>query len=191
MNTSETANDKSQNPQDNTSLNEYGQYILIAYRFGSRERHSYLVDICSGIDTASERAEHEVNERGGKYSVVVFAKRKMGDIQEIYEAKCPEIYSSPSPTGDRDCEELKKEVERLKGDKVYWQLEAQAKHNANEQLRKELLKANNSYDEQFDQITALQSQCTEKDQEIERLKYLVERAFWAHDIIEFKEEHGL
>ena len=88
-------------------------------------------------------------------------------------------------------EELEKEIAELKRDKVYWQLEAQAKHNANEQLRKELLKANNSYDEQFNQITALQSQCTEKDQEIERLKYLVERAFWAHDIIEFKEEHGL
>ena len=85
------------------------------------------------------------------------------------------------------------------------------------------------FDEAFDknEITALQSQCTEKDQEIERLKlsiregipaavglmetisnskskqidelkaenerlkYLVERAFWADDIIKFKEEHGL
>jgi alpha-galactosidase/6-phospho-beta-glucosidase family protein len=120
MNTSETANDKSQNPQDNTSLNEYGQYVLIAYRFGSRERHSYLVDVCSGIDTASERAEHEVNERSGKYSVVVFAKRKTGDIEEIYEAKCPKHYYQAEEIIKEKQQEIEKWKTRFKQYEEMW-----------------------------------------------------------------------
>jgi len=72
-----------------------GAYILLAYRYGHRDGHSYLVDVCGGIDTASERAEEEANERGGKYSVVVFAKNRMTEeIEEIYEAKCPEQYTN-------------------------------------------------------------------------------------------------
>ena len=34
--------------------------------------------------------------------------------QRITKCKCKS--ETPSPTGDRDCEELKKEVERLKGE---------------------------------------------------------------------------
>lgn len=79
---------------DTRPLNVSGAYICIAYRYGHRDGHSYLVDICGGIDTAKGAAEKEVNERGGKYSVVVFAKRiATGDIEEIYEAKCPEHYT--------------------------------------------------------------------------------------------------
>jgi len=80
---------------DTRPLNVSGAYIVIAYRYGHREGHSYLVDICGGIDTAKEAAEKEANERGGKYSVVVFAKRiATGDVEEIYEAKCPEHYTA-------------------------------------------------------------------------------------------------
>lgn len=79
----------------NLPLRVEGAYILIAYRYGHREGHSYLVDICGGIDTASARAEEEANERGGKYSIVVFAKNRMTEeIEEVYEAKCPEHYTA-------------------------------------------------------------------------------------------------
>lgn len=69
-------------------------YTLIAYRYGHRDGHSYVFDMCNAIDTAKEIAEKEVTERGGKYSVVVFAKHeKSGIIEEMYEAKCPEHYT--------------------------------------------------------------------------------------------------
>jgi len=140
MNTSETANDKSQNPQDNISLNEYGQYILIAYRFGSRERHSYLVDVCSGIDTASERAEHEVNERSGKYSVVVFAKRKTGDIEEIYEAKCPKHYYQSIGSEISRLAELENENQNLKEENYILFKDNESKSTEIEKLREEIFK---------------------------------------------------
>lgn len=71
-------------------LRTIGRYVVIAYRFGHREGHSYLVDLCAGIDQAVEVADKEATERGGKYAVVVFAKRRdTGDIDEVYEAKSP------------------------------------------------------------------------------------------------------
>jgi len=101
MNTSQSINDKSQNPADNTILNKDGRYILIAYRYGHKDGYSYLVDICGGIDTASERAEQEANERGGKYSISVFAVRLRGGVEEIYVAKCPKHYTQETtPTID-------------------------------------------------------------------------------------------
>lgn len=71
-------------------LRTIGSYVVIGYRFGHREGHSYLIDLCEGIDQAVEVAEKEATERGGKYAVVVFAKRKdTGDINEVYEVKSP------------------------------------------------------------------------------------------------------
>lgn len=76
------------------ALRQSGYYILIAYRYGHREGHSYLVDWCKAIDISKEKAEAEVTERGGKYSVVVFAKSTVtGKFDEVYEAKCPEHYT--------------------------------------------------------------------------------------------------
>ena len=71
-------------------LRTIGSYVVIAYRFGHREGHSYLVDLCEGVDKAAEVADKEATKRGGKYAVVVFAKRKdTGYIDEVYEAKSP------------------------------------------------------------------------------------------------------
>lgn len=115
----------------NKSLRVEGAYILIAYRYGHRGGHSYLVDICGGIDTASQRAEEEANERGGKYSVVVFAKHiDTGDIEEIYEARCPEHYTkNTNPMiARRDVDqmitdaiaELKFELEKVTHERDIW-----------------------------------------------------------------------
>lgn len=48
-------------------------YVVIAYRWGDRERHSYPVGIFSKKKRAIDVAEEEVKFRGGKYSCVVFA----------------------------------------------------------------------------------------------------------------------
>lgn len=78
---------------DNQELRQSGYYILVAYRWGSREKHSYIVDLCGGIDTAKERAEHETDECGGKYSVAVYAKHaETGAIEQVYETEIPEHY---------------------------------------------------------------------------------------------------
>lgn len=92
------------------NLNKEGRYILIAYRYGHKDGHSYLVDLCSGIDTAKERAEQEANERGGKYSVSVFAVRSVGDVEEVYEAKCPEHYTQGTISLHQKHEQLKKDI---------------------------------------------------------------------------------
>jgi hypothetical protein len=71
-------------------LRTIGSYVVIGYRFGHIEGHSYLIDLCAGIDEAVIVADKEATERGGKYSVVVFAKRAdTGDIDEVYEAESP------------------------------------------------------------------------------------------------------
>lgn len=80
---------------NNQELRQSGYYILVAYRWGSRELHSYVVDLCGGIDTAKERAEQETDERGGKYSVAVYAKHaETGEIEQVYETAIPEHYKT-------------------------------------------------------------------------------------------------
>ncbi len=39
------------------SCKDSSDYVCVAYRYGHREGHSYVVDICRGIDTAKEVAE--------------------------------------------------------------------------------------------------------------------------------------
>jgi hypothetical protein len=92
------------------NLNKEGRYILIAYRYGHKDGHSYLVDLCSGIDTATERADAEAMDRGGKYSVSVFAVRTYGEIEEVYEAKCPEHYTQGTQSLHQAHEQLKKDI---------------------------------------------------------------------------------
>ena len=42
-------------------------YVVTAYRFGDRERHSYIVGIYDTEATAILASEDEENFRGGKY----------------------------------------------------------------------------------------------------------------------------
>ena len=96
-------------------------YVCVAYRYGHRESHSYVVDICKGIDTAKEAAEKEVTERGGKYSVVVFGKNNaLNEVEEVYIAHCPEHYTKgtkpPSPLIEsKYCDELVEYLKRIEG----------------------------------------------------------------------------
>lgn len=76
-------------PFENSAMRESGYYILLAYRYGQRGNHCYLVDLCKGIDNAKDVAEKESLKRGGKYSIVVFAKGQLGEFDEVYEVKCP------------------------------------------------------------------------------------------------------
>jgi hypothetical protein len=43
-------------------------YPVIAYRFGQREKHSYLVGVYSTIEMATDAVEFEKEERAGKYA---------------------------------------------------------------------------------------------------------------------------
>jgi len=79
-------------------------------------------------------------------------------------------------------EELEKLILEMAADRR----ELASKYNDLVEFKESIEKGDDRYYKQIElerknllsEITALQSQCTEKDQEIERLKYLVERAFW-------------
>lgn len=78
-----------------TELRSIGRYILVAYRWGNRNDHSYVVDLCEGVDTAIDRAEKETDETGGKYAVVVFGKRSdTGEMEEVFETQIPHHYKN-------------------------------------------------------------------------------------------------
>ncbi len=83
-----------------------------------------------------------------------------------------EIIQTPSPTGDRDCEELKKENEKLKQKAESWGLAMQTIREKN-------------------------SRISELEKEVERLKGLIERMFPQSDFSkiegwqQFKENNNL
>jgi len=135
----------------NYTLRAEGSYILIAYRYGHREGHSYLVDLCGGIDTAKERAEEEANERGGKYSVVVFAKhRDTGDMEEIYEAKCPEQYTNgTSPfVSKKDADDLLKAAKAILSETMFFEVGEEGEHFEDSETYKHLEELVRNYEKQ-------------------------------------------
>lgn len=46
-------------------------FVVIAYRYGMRDAHSYLVAVCDTLKDAKDAAEEEVSYRGGKYGCEV------------------------------------------------------------------------------------------------------------------------
>lgn len=69
-------------------------FVVIAYRWGSNENHSYTVGVFSTVEKATDCAEKEANYRGGKYACVVekckldFYNDDSSDlINEVYRAK--------------------------------------------------------------------------------------------------------
>lgn len=67
-------------------------YKVIAYRYGHREGHQYVVNTVSSKETAITVAKKEADERGGKYSVIVFFIDD-DKVTEIHEEKCPSLYT--------------------------------------------------------------------------------------------------
>lgn len=47
-------------------------YVIIAYRWGNTEGHSYLVGSCMDLPTAKKIANDENEWRGGKYECIVY-----------------------------------------------------------------------------------------------------------------------
>lgn len=43
-------------------------YVVTAYRFGNREKHSYVLGVYSTEELALQEADKEENFRGGKYT---------------------------------------------------------------------------------------------------------------------------
>ena len=71
-------------------LRKEGIYIVVAKRYSKNEAHSYIVDLCKGIDTAKDSAEKEMVERGGKYGMQIIAFREDNNEQEIvFEIESP------------------------------------------------------------------------------------------------------
>jgi hypothetical protein len=63
-------------------------YLVTAYRFGNRERHSYPVSVRSSLPDALDDAEFEEEWRGGKYVCEVMEWEIDRDITgHDYEAK--------------------------------------------------------------------------------------------------------
>lgn len=89
-------------------MKHYSDYVVIGYRYGHRDGHSYLVDICTGIDTAKESAQKEFEDRSGKYTMVVFSKTKEDGrfIEEVYKIDCPEQYTNGTTSPEKLAEEF-------------------------------------------------------------------------------------
>lgn len=64
-------------------------YVVTAYRFGDRERHSYVVGVFTSPELAIDIAEQVPDERGGKYyaEVLKFGLNKIDN--EEFDAVWP------------------------------------------------------------------------------------------------------
>ena len=49
-------------------------YVVIAYRWGDTENHSYLVAVCDNQFIAQRYADNETGARAGKYACFVYKK---------------------------------------------------------------------------------------------------------------------
>lgn len=71
-------------------------YVVTAYRFGNREKHSYVIGAFSKKAKAIKAAEDHTDYRGGKYSCHVeecvvdhFDNKDDEHSKAIYETKIP------------------------------------------------------------------------------------------------------
>ena len=49
-------------------------YVVIAYRWGDTNQHSYLVAVCDSQFIAQRYADNETTARAGKYGCMVYKK---------------------------------------------------------------------------------------------------------------------
>ncbi len=71
-------------------------YVVIAYRWGNKEKHSYIVGVFSTDKDAISAAELETVYRGGKYSCFV-EKCKTNDYSVENEYKTDLIHQTKIP----------------------------------------------------------------------------------------------
>ena len=57
-------------------------YVVHAYRWGDREKHSYHVGVFDKEERAIEAAEYEQLERGGKYECEIYKTPINNDRRE-------------------------------------------------------------------------------------------------------------
>ena len=66
-------------------------YVIIAYRWGDINNHSYLVAVCDSQFIAQRYADNETASRGGKYGCRVYKKIMNAPITEedilVYKTK--------------------------------------------------------------------------------------------------------
>ncbi|QEL01558.1 hypothetical protein FKG96_12325 [Olivibacter sp. LS-1] len=69
-------------------------YVVTAYRYGTREAHSYTVGVFQKKSKAIKAADYETNDRGGKYACAVeelqldhYYEDVFDDPKEIYRTK--------------------------------------------------------------------------------------------------------
>jgi len=60
-------------------------YVVTMYRWGDREKHSYVAWAGRSMKKAIYRAVDEENERGGKYEAEVVAFSRLGNRKVIRE----------------------------------------------------------------------------------------------------------
>lgn len=64
-------------------------YVVTAYRFGDRERHSYVVGVFTNPELAIEVAEQVPDERAGKYYAEVLRFKLNSIDNEEFDAVWP------------------------------------------------------------------------------------------------------
>jgi len=58
-------------------------FVVIAYRWGNVENHSYLVAVCDSQFIAQRYADNETASRGGKYGCKVYKKIMNAPFTEL------------------------------------------------------------------------------------------------------------
>jgi hypothetical protein len=70
-------------------------YVVIAYRFGKREKHSYTLGVFTTKYSAKKCADTHTNYRGGKYACVV-ESCMLNEFDNDAEDYTTEIYRTNS-----------------------------------------------------------------------------------------------
>lgn len=72
-------------------------YVVIAYRWGRRTGHSYLLGVFSQMGDAQRCAEDHADYRGGKYTCVVF-ETKLDSFDNDEDEYSKEVYIAQGMT---------------------------------------------------------------------------------------------
>lgn len=76
-------------------------YVVIAYRWGNRENHSYTAGVFNKINSAIKCADSHTEYRGGKYACVV-EQCVMNEFENDKDEYTKEIYRTKSALCDKN-----------------------------------------------------------------------------------------
>ena len=87
-------------------MSENNIFVVMAYRWGSRSNHSYIVGVYDNEQTAKEIADKQTAWRGGKYACTVERTTLNAGDGEYVEVDAKIIYRTSCMNDQRDVQTL-------------------------------------------------------------------------------------